>query len=279
MPKDECIFGSPPARSSRLVKKKKKVVLSRPIGRGTFSQVFLSRDEKSGEPVAVKVMDLTRYVNEFETEISIMMILMNQGINVGFRSSESDEENDFGYIIMDYFPYPTLTEFIEKCGTVKEKDALNIFIKVIEMVEQLHSCRIAHKDLKPDNIFVDPATLKVRVIDFGLSVFVLGNNFITEFCGSPLYMPPEVLNKEAYDPMIADIWSLGVILLEMLLGTNPWTSAETVEHLIHAIEQELVFPSHFSTEIVKLLSEILVLDPQKRVNLQQLKQRVNFLCG
>jgi len=223
-------------------------------------------------------MDLNRYVNEFETEISIMMVLMNQGINVGFRSSESDEENDFGYIIMDYVPFPTLTEFIEKCSGIEEKEALHIFRIVVDTVEQLHSCRIAHKDIKPDNIFVDPQTRRVKIIDFGLSVFVLENELVNDFCGSPLYMPPEILNKEAYDPIAADLWSLGVVLLEMMLGTNPWSNAESVEHLRDIIEQEIIFPPNISLATTKLISEMLVRDPKKRITLQELKHQVSFLC-
>jgi len=278
MPKDSSLVGTPPNHSSNHFsriqdKKYDQIEMTQLIGRGTFSQVFLSRDVKTGDSFAVKVMDLRRFEEEYNSEVSIMMNLSSSGVNINFLSAEVDEENDTGYIYMHYIPFPTLAEFLEKATYgIAERQSMIIFNNLLNIIEDIHACSIAHKDLKPENVFIDPGTLKVSVIDFGLSSIVDGTRE-KKYCGSPLYMAPEMLNKEPYDPVQADIWSLGVILYEMLLGCNPWSSAECLEDLVELISQ-IQFPSFLSPQVISLLSGILLLDPLKRDSLLQIKHKV-----
>lgn len=121
MPKDSFLIGTPPNHSSNHFsriptlqeeKKYERIDFTRLLGRGTFSQVYLSLDKKSGESLAVKMMDMRRFEEEFNSEVSIMMKLTQKGVNVNFLSSEVDEDNDTGYIYMNYIPFPTLSEFL-----------------------------------------------------------------------------------------------------------------------------------------------------------------------
>jgi serine/threonine protein kinase len=281
MPKDSFLIGTPPSHSSnhfsRISEKKyDQVELTRLIGRGTFSQVYLSKDKKTGETLAVKIMDLRRFEEEFNSEVSILMSLTQKGVNVNFLSSEVDEDNDTGYIYMNYIPFPTLSEFLEKATYgLKEEEAIQIFSKLVNIIDDIHSCGIAHKDLKPENIFVDPSSHEVSVIDFGLSSVVDGKKE-KKFCGSPLYMAPEMLNKEDYDPIQADVWSIGVILYEMLLGCNPWARAECLEDLIELVSR-IEFPSFLSEHSIGLLSGMLVLDPIQRDSLKKIKIKIDAI--
>jgi len=280
MPKDNFV-GTPPNRSHfKRQKKCRQLSLIRPIARGSFSHVFLSKDPENGDAIAVKVMDLLRFETEFELEVNMLMSLTHQGINVGYRSSEIDEDDNAGYIYLDFIPLPTLSEYIEQShGGIKETQAILIFQSLIDAVEEIHSCHVAHKDLKPENIFVDPTSNKVKVIDFGLSVLALENELFDSFCGSPLYMPPEVLNKEVYNPISADIWGLGIIFYEMLLGKNPWSSAENIEDLVEIISQELKFPSFISSESSSLLYGLLAYNPSNRINIEQIKAKISSLLA
>jgi len=222
-------------------------------------------------------MDLRLYEDEFNAEVSTMMSLTHQGVDVGYRYSETDDDNNRGYIYMNYIPFPTLAEFLEEtCCGLKEHQAFVIFQNLIKVIEDIHSCRIAHKDLKPEKIFVDPNSDDVSVIDFGLSSLVSDQDYDDRYCGSPLYMPPEVLNKESYDPILADIWSLGVILYEMLIGINPWSAAESVDDLIELVSQ-IDFPSFLSKRAVGLLTGMLAYHPKERDTLQKIKEKVNSL--
>jgi len=282
MPKDSYLVGTPPSHSSHLYatkeeKKYDQIELTKLIGRGTFSQVYLSRDVKTGEAIAVKIMDLRRFEEEFNSEVSVMMSLTHMGVNVNYLSSEIDEENDTGYIYLDYVSFPTLSEYLEKSSYgLKERHAFIIFQNLVNIIQEIHSCGIAHKDIKPENIFVDPASFNVSVIDFGLSSVVNHNVLEKKFCGSPLYMSPEMLNKEAYDPIFSDIWSIGVVLYEMLIGCNPWSTAENLEDL-NDLVNKIDFPSYLSQNAIDLLSGILKVDPRTRDTLNNIKTKIDLI--
>jgi len=279
MPKDSFLIGTPPQHysSSDHDKRYNHIEIIRLIGRGTFSQVYLAEDLRSGESIAVKVMDLRRFEDEFNSEVSIMLSLSHQGIDVRYLSSEIDEDNDTGYIYMDYVPFPTLSEYLESFSYgLKENHALQIFHNLVKTIEKIHGCKVAHKDLKPENIFVDPDSYDVAVIDFGLSSMVDLNTKDKSFCGSPLYMAPEMLNKEVYDPILADIWSVGVILYEMLIGCNPWSAAENLEDLIEIVNK-IDFPTFLSKQSVHLLSGMLKVDPVTRDNIQKIRSKLNSI--
>jgi len=280
MPKDSFLVNTPPSNSSaqNLIEKRYEYIeLTRLLGRGTFSQVFLSQDVRTGETMAVKVMDLRRFEEEFNAEVSIMMQLSHQGVNVNYLASEIDEDNDTGYIYMEYIPFPTLSEYLEKTSYgLKEHHALTIFKNLVKTIDDIHSCNVAHKDLKPENIFVDPTSYDVSVIDYGLSTVVEEKKFEKKFCGSPLYMSPEMLNKEEYDPILSDIWSIGVILYEMLIGCNPWSAAENLEDLIELVTK-IDFPSFLSKNSVALLSGMLRVDPVTRDTVKKIKSKLDYI--
>jgi len=278
MPKD-VLINSPPNHCGRgfQLQKYHHIQLTNLIGRGTFSKVFLSNDIETGETIAVKVMDLNRFEEEFNSEVSIMMALTHKGIDVGYRSSEIDEDNDIGYIYMNFVPFPTLAEYIERVPVgIQESQAISIFQNLVKVIEELHGCNIAHNDLKPENIFIDPRSNDLSVIDFGLSSIVKDNEYETKSCGSPLYMSPERLNNEIYDPLLADIWSMGVILYEMLLGCNPWSAAECLEDLIDQISQ-INFPCFLSKNAIILLSGMLQFVPGRRDTIMKVKSKINSM--
>jgi len=282
MPKD-VLINSPPnhhiGRGLQSQKKYEQISMQELIGRGTFSKVYLAKDYETGETIAVKVMDLIRFEAEFNSEVSIMMSLSHRNIDVGYRSSEIDEDNDVGYIYMNFFPFPTLSEYIETTPFgLKEPQAISIFKNLVKIIEEIHNSHIAHKDLKPENIFIDPTSFDLSVIDFGLSSYVKDTKYEKKFCGSPLYMSPERLNHETYDPLLADIWSMGVILYEMLLGSNPWSNAECLEDLIEQISQ-IDFPCFLSKNAIILLSGMLQFVPEKRDSIMNIKSKIDSILA
>jgi len=282
MPKDTFILNTPPQHNGPLFghldsKRYNRIEMIRLIGRGTFSQVYLSRDMNTGETIAVKVMDLRRYEDEFNAEVSIMMSLSFRGIDVRYLSSETDDD-ETGYIYMNYVPFPTLSEYLTSYSSgLKERQAFLIFQNILKALEEVHSCNVAHKDLKPENIFVDPDTYNVSLLDFGLSSFVDPTQYEYNFCGSPLYMSPEQLNKENnYNPFSAEIWSIGAILYEMLIGCHPWAEAENLEDLIEFVNN-VEFPSFLSSNARMLLSGMLEANSTKRDNIQTIRDKLSSI--
>ena len=120
---------------------------------------------------------------------------------------------------------------LQKKKVLSEKEALVIFRQLLEAFKELNKNNIMHRDLKPDNIFFNDG--KVKLGDFGFCK-MLEVNMAQTMLGSPIYMAPEVLKEEIYT-LKADIWSLGVVLFEMLFGYCPFESS-SISNLINVIK-------------------------------------------
>ena len=120
---------------------------------------------------------------------------------------------------------------LQKKKVLSEKEALVIFRQLLEAFKELNKNNIMHRDLKPDNIFFNEG--KVKLGDFGFCK-MLEVNMAQTMLGSPIYMAPEVLKEEIYT-LKADIWSLGVVLFEMLFGYCPFESS-SISNLINVIK-------------------------------------------
>lgn len=244
------------------------------IGRGAYSTVYLAQDTKTGDFVAAKSMDLRRFTREFESEVSIMMSRNNHHGLIGYRGSEILD--GVGFIYMDYISSPTLFDYVGSSGKLSEAESLKIFWNLIEAVDSLHQQGVAHKDLKPENLFIDPKTGQIKLIDFGLSVVVSDGELVDQYGGSPMYMAPEVLNRDPHDPRLSDIWSLGVILYQMLVGDSPWGEAQSLDDLLDLVifEPQVRLPSFLSATSKSLLNGMLSYDPARRPTVFQIKQQI-----
>jgi len=251
-------------------------VLPQQIGKGTYSTIHLGRDTATGQQVAVKVMDLRRHNSEFAAETSLLSLLDHVGI-VKFKHSQVIRET--GYIYMDYIPHPNLFSFVRRNKCLSQDQALTIFWNIVAAVEVIHGEGIAHRDLKPDNIMVDPKSLNTTILDFGLSVVVTGLS--DNYCGSPLYMSPEAQNQQKHDPQVADIWSLGVILYHMLVGDSPWSFVESLDELLDLVifETSIKLPPFLSEEVRDLLGGILVHQPKARLPLHAIIHKLKVIIG
>lgn len=142
----------------------------------------MGRDLVTGQQLAVKVIDLRRYEREFDSEVRVMSLLDE---HVGLvKLKHSQVVRDTGFIYMDYVPHPNLFNYMRRNRSLPQEQALTIFWSLLSAVEAIHSQGIAHRDLKPDNIMVDPVTLQATVLDFGLSMVVPSSGLSDNFCGS-----------------------------------------------------------------------------------------------
>lgn len=127
--------------------------------------------------------------------------------------------NNHGVIILERFKGVTLEEHVAKVGPLSVPDMLNALDQIAAALHWLHARNIAMRDLKPENIAYDAATRTCKLFDFGLAIILpYPEATITQFVGSPLYMPPEVLRTNMHDPVRADLWSLGQTVFYMLTG-------------------------------------------------------------
>jgi len=246
-------------------------ILPNVIGKGAYSTVYLARDPKTNELLAAKGIDLRLHSREFESEVAVLSTVSNGNL-IKYRGSEV--LGSVGFIFMDYVSHPTLSDYLNQVGGLPEQDSLKIFSSLVEALESLHNQGIAHKDLKPENVFLDPVTRQIKLIDFGLSVVVSEGELVKSYCGSPMFMAPEVLNRDPHDPLKSDIWSLGIILYQTLVGSSPWSEAESLDDLLDLVifEPQVNIPSFISEPVRGLLASMLVHEPRKRPGVRQLRQ-------
>ncbi|KAF0684945.1 Aste57867_23102 [Aphanomyces stellatus] len=177
---------------------------------------------------------------------------------------------------------------------VSEATALRIAFKIVEAVKHLHGHDYCHRDLKPENILFTQDNYMIKIVDFGLCAKV-GTKVLTDFCGSPGFFAPEMLLHESYDGQKADVWSVGCILLELILGNTfflqTWMTAYQLDVLsdrqhFHKLIQANIATTQqtladaaidaYSPKVKSLLVAMLCEDPRERPTIFQVAQHPWF---
>ena len=144
-------------------------------------------------------------------------------------------------------------------------------------MEYLHTHQISHRDLKPENILLDEDH-NVKIADFGLSNVMRDGIFLYSSCGSPNYAAPELINGKFYNGASIDIWSCGVILYILLVGSFPFDE-EKIPKLFQLIKEcKYVLPQILSEPAKDLIFRMLQKDPMNRITIPEIKQH-KWFCG
>ena len=157
-----------------------------------------------------------------------------------------------------------ITKYLNK-RCLKEKFAQHYAIQIKDGLKYLLSKSIIHRDLKPQNILVSDDNL-LKICDFGFARHFNTDMMFGTICGSPLYMAPEIMSKNKYGNKV-DLWSLGVIIFEMLYGTVPFKGKNIIELIKNIETNTVVFPQNFnvSEECKLILQNLLKKDPNDRL--------------
>ncbi len=210
-----------------------KYELLRELGKGGMGVVYLARDTETGDEVALKVLppELTRnvrYVERFRREAKAVSLLEHPNI---IKVYEVGRQDDMHYFAMEYLRGPTLSSLLKQRGRIPFAEAARIIINIADALDLAHSRGIVHRDVKPDNIMADEnGTFKI--MDFGIAHMDEGTRLTATgaIMGTPEYMSPEQASGVAVDRR-TDIYSLGVVLYEMLTGRVPFDAETSVEIL------------------------------------------------
>jgi serine/threonine protein kinase len=166
-------------------------------------------------------------------------------------------------------------------GQLQEKLARKIFQDISSAIQYCHQKGIAHRDLKLENILIDPTTYRVKLIDFGLCSFEKEDSAgCVDVCGSLDYIAPEVLTEQPYSAKTSDMWSLGVILYSLLFATFPFSTEERMDALLPPEGQdkrphpEAEFPrtGTVSRDAQDLCAKLLSVDPTCRISIERAMQ-------
>ena len=243
------------------------VIFRKKIGKGAFSTVYKGYNKKTKLQVAIKEITLdtlNKHKKMFKRETDIMLKLKHPNI-INLYDTIIDENSENVYLIMDYYGRGDFSKFLKK-RPLKEKYAVKYLKQLSEGLKYLLSNNIIHRDLKPQNILVSDVG-DIKITDFGFARYFDNDLLIQTICGSPLYMAPEIMKSQKYGHK-SDLWSVGIIFYEMLVGETPFKSKNIYE-LIRKIENQSVkLPPKFSLSIncQNLLFSLLKKNPEERIS-------------
>lgn len=251
-------------------------LIAETIGEGAFGKVKKATHILTGEKVAIKILNKHRMqqlsgdVNKIQKEINILKKLRHKNLIQLYEIMESKTNL---FLIMEYCPKGELFDYIVKRKKLTEYTACKFFQHLIDGVEYMHSIKIVHRDLKPENLLLDDKT-NLKISDFGLSTTYHGK--VSTPCGTPSYAPPEMLKGEIYNGEKSDVWSCGIILFAMLCGFLPF--AESKEEIIceKIINHDYKVPDFLSPKAKDLLSKMMEVSPEKRINIKSIKEHSWF---
>lgn len=246
---------------------KNYIVYETVIGKGSFSTVFKGYDTINKYNIAIKRLELdennTKKVNKLiEREINIMKNLNNKNV---LKLFDIITDKNYMYMILEYCENGDLYKFLKK-RPLKEEYCKRYMKQIADGLKYLLSKNIIHRDLKPQNILID-RHYNIKLSDLGFARYYEEDTMLKTLCGTPLYMAPEIMNYKDYDDR-ADLWSIGVILYEMLFGYRPY-KAKNLHTLVKQINSEPVKLSltiKISSECKELLLSLLLKDPDKRIS-------------
>ncbi len=224
-------------------------VVERLLGKGGMGRVYLMTERSTGRKYAVKVMKPpdgpTRHAwrKRFANEAAFAKKVHHRNL-VRVHDIGEDPETQLCYIIMDYMPGGTLADLLKRQGRLGIADATAIAIQVAEGLAAAHDAGIIHRDVKPDNVMFDAGGV-VHVVDLGVAkpTASAGAETITQtgmIVGTPAYMAPEQIIDSRRVDVRSDIYSLGILLFEMLTGTRPYAKLSMLEMLAKAIDGEAI---------------------------------------
>uniref|UniRef100_A0A5B7A1A3 non-specific serine/threonine protein kinase n=1 Tax=Davidia involucrata TaxID=16924 RepID=A0A5B7A1A3_DAVIN len=256
--------------------------LGRLLGQGTFAKVYYARSLKTGQSVAIKVIDREKVlrvglIEQIKREISVMRLVRHPNILQLYEVMATKSKI---YFVLEYARGGELFNKIAK-GRLKEDVARKYFQQLINAIDFCHSRGVYHRDLKPENLLLDENEI-LKVSDFGLSALAESkrqDGLLHTTCGTPAYVAPEVINRKGYDGAKADIWSCGVILFVLLAGYLPFQDSNLMEMYRKIGKAEYKCPNWFATEVRRLLSRILVPNPHTRISIAKIKENSWFKKG
>ena len=238
------------------------------IGVGGMAVVYKAYDNVEDKTVAIKILkdEFTtneEFIRRFKNESKAIAILSHPNIVKVYDVSFGDL---IQYIVMEYIDGITLKEYIERQGSLRWKDAVYFTIQILKALQHAHDKGIVHRDVKPQNIMVlNDDTIKVT--DFGIARFARSNQrtMTEKAIGSVHYISPEQARGEKTDEK-ADIYSVGVMLYEMLTGQLPFEADSAVSVAIMQLQKDPKLPTEINSSIPLGLEQITLKAMQKNVD-------------
>ncbi|CAM9176832.1 unnamed protein product [Laminaria digitata] len=239
------------------------------IGEGSFGKVYKGRRKHTGQTVALKFISKhgksAKDIRNLRQEIAILRTLNHENIILMFDAFETERE----FCVVTEYAQGELFEILQDDHTLPEAQVQKIAKQLVQALHYLHSNRVIHRDMKPQNILVG-AHGRVKLCDFGFARAMSSNTVVlTSIKGTPLYMAPELVKEQPYD-LTVDLWSLGVILYELLVGQPPFYTNSIYSLINHIVKDPVEYPADISPDLRSFLQGLLRKDPRQRLSWPEL---------
>ncbi|NXH10510.1 STK36 kinase, partial [Bucco capensis] len=247
------------------------------IGEGSFGRVYKGRRKHSAQVVALKFIPKVgrseKELKNLQREIEIMRDLHHPNIIQMLDSFETDKK----VVVVTDYAEGELFQILEDDGSLSEDQVQTIAAQLVSALYYLHSHRILHRDMKPQNILLGKDGI-VKLCDFGFArAMSIHTMVLTSIKGTPLYMSPELVEERPYDHT-ADLWSLGCILYELFVGSPPFHTSSIFQLVKLIVKDSIKWPVAISPVFKSFLQGLLMKDPAQRLSWPELLSHP-FIAG
>ncbi|KAK1901116.1 Aurora kinase A-B [Dissostichus eleginoides] len=243
--------------------------IGRPLGKGKFGNVYLARERQSKFILALKVLfkkqlEKAGVEHQLRREVEIQSHLRHPNI---LRLYGYFHDSTRVYLILEFAPKGELYSELQRCGSFPEDKSATYIMELADALNYCHSKKVIHRDIKPENLLLG-ADGELKIADFGWSVHTPSSRRST-LCGTLDYLPPEMIEGKTHDEKV-DLWSLGVLCYEFLVGKPPFEtkSHEETYRKISRVEYTYPAQSDISAGAKDLIARLLKHNPMHRLPIQ-----------
>jgi len=238
------------------------------LGKGGFGVVYAAVRKADKLQVAVKEVYKAKIIKKTsDGKIPLEVALMQQVADVPgvIKILDWFESTESFFIVMEKFVGQDLFDYISERGPLKESAARDLFSQVLETVLLCHNRGVLHRDIKDENILIEPRSKQIRLIDFGSGTYLI-DGLYNDFEGTRVYAPPEWLLTRRYSASSLTVWSLGILLHDLVVGDIPF---EEDEQILQGLP-DWSNTTALSPALKDLIQACLDTDPRSRLSLEQL---------
>lgn len=239
-----------------------------PIGKGASGKVFLVTDRKTGEKLALKIIDKSKvfesrsgFRHALDERLALEMV---DGHPFFSRLRYAFQTRSFFYLAIDFYDGGDLYQYLRTHhGRLREAQVRNVAAEVSLALEHLHKLGFVYRDLKPENVLLDSKG-HVRLADFGLCKLLPDKSLTNTICGTHTYAAPEMLSVRNYGISI-DLWAFGVFVYHILRGRTPYEARDLDQVIANMNNRRIRFSSSTSPELVSMIKKLLDWNPETRL--------------
>ncbi|KAF7666680.1 hypothetical protein LDENG_00096800 [Lucifuga dentata] len=243
--------------------------IGRPLGKGKFGNVYLARERQSKFILALKVLfkkqlEKAGVEHQLRREVEIQSHLRHPNI---LRLYGYFHDASRVYLILEFAPKGELYGELQRCGSFPEDTSATYVMELADALNYCHSKKVIHRDIKPENLLLG-ANGELKIADFGWSVHTPSSRRST-LCGTLDYLPPEMIEGKTHDEKV-DLWSLGVLCYEFLVGKPPFETKSHEETYRRISRVEFTYPpqANVSAGAKDLVGRLLKHNPMHRLPIQ-----------